>query len=70
MRALHALWGLGNGQPNFWAAAGFKTLAEVSAHLSQHAGAPLGRWRGPDGFPALLESVASGFGDDSSTATG
>lgn len=70
MRALHALWGLGGGQANFWTAAGFRTLAEVSAHLSQHIGSPLGRWRGPDGFSALLQTVASDFAEDDTAATG
>jgi hypothetical protein len=59
MRSLHALWAWETGRQNFWSAAGFRTLAELSAHLSQHTGAPLGRWKGPGGFSALLQSVAS-----------
>jgi hypothetical protein len=70
MRSLHAVWSLGGGQANFWAAAGFRTLAEVSAHLSQHIGSPLGRWRGPDGFPALLHTVANDLEEEDETATG
>jgi hypothetical protein len=61
MRCLHALWAWETGRPNFWSAAGFRTLAELSAHLSQQTGAPLGRWKAPGGFTALLESVASGL---------
>lgn len=60
LRCLHALWAWEVGRPNFWSSAGFRTLAELSAHLSQHTGAPLGRWKAPGGFNALLESVASG----------
>ena len=59
MRCLHALWAWETGRPNFWSAAGFRTLAELSAHLSQHTGAPLGRWKAPGGFSALLQSVAA-----------
>jgi hypothetical protein len=59
MRCLHALWAWESGRPNFWSSAGFRTLAELSAHLSQHTGAPLGRWKAPGGFSALLQSVAS-----------
>jgi hypothetical protein len=70
MRALHALWGLESGQGNFWSAAGFKTLAELSAHLSQHTGAPLGRWRGPDAFFAMLETVAGALEEADTAATG
>jgi hypothetical protein len=61
MRALHALWGWEIGRQNFWSAAGFRTLAELSAHLSQHTGAPLGRWRTPVGFSAMLQSVSVGL---------
>lgn len=57
MRALHALWAWEAGRTNFWTAAGFKGLAELSAHLSQYTGAPLGRWKVPGGFNALLQSV-------------
>jgi hypothetical protein len=59
MRCLHALWAWESGRQNFWSLAGFRTLAELSAHLSQHTGAPLGRWKGPGGFGALLQSVAA-----------
>jgi hypothetical protein len=59
MRCLHALWAWETGRPNFWSSAGFRTLAELSAHLSQHAGAPLGRWKTPGGFQAMLQSVAA-----------
>ena len=59
MRCLHALWSWECGRPNFWSAAGFRTLAELSAHLSQHTGAPLGRWKAPGGFSALLQSVTA-----------
>lgn len=59
MRCLHALWAWQSDRPNFWSAAGFRTLAELSAHLSQHTGAPLGRWKVPGGFAALLQSVAN-----------
>lgn len=61
MRALHALWAWETGRPNFWSASGFRTLAELSAHLSQHTGSPLGRWKAPGGFDALLQSVAQGL---------
>jgi hypothetical protein len=61
MRCLHALWAWETGRPNFWSSAGFRTLAELSAHLSQHTGAPLGRWKAPGGFSALLQSVAAGL---------
>ena len=61
MRCLHALWSWEAGRPNFWSAAGFRTLAELSAHLSQHTGSPLGRWKAPGGFEALMESVTSGL---------
>jgi hypothetical protein len=57
MRCLHALWAWDTGRANFWSSAGFRTLAELSAHLSQHTGAPLGRWKSPGGFSALLQSV-------------
>jgi hypothetical protein len=57
MRCLHALWAFESGRPNFWSAGGFRTLAELSAHLSQHSGAPLGRWKAPGGFSALLQSI-------------
>ncbi|HET9423922.1 MAG TPA: hypothetical protein VFO55_01015 [Gemmatimonadaceae bacterium] len=57
MRCLHALWALEGNRQNFWSAAGFRTLAELSAHLSQHSGAPLGRWKVQGGFGALLESI-------------
>jgi hypothetical protein len=74
MRALHAVWSLGGAQPNFWAAAGFRTLAEVSAHLSHHIGSPLGGWRGPDGFSTLLHTVTNdleeGEEDADEAATG
>jgi hypothetical protein len=59
MRCLHALWAWQSDRPNFWSAAGFRTLAELSAHLSQHTGAPLGRWKVPGGFSALLQSVGN-----------
>lgn len=59
MRCLHALWALEGGRRDFWSAAGFRTLAELSSHLSQHTGAPLGRWRTPGGYAALLQWVAS-----------
>jgi hypothetical protein len=59
MRCLHALWAWESNRPNFWSSAGFRTLAELSAHLSQHTGAPLGRWKTPGGFPVLLQSVTS-----------
>jgi hypothetical protein len=58
MRCLHALWAWEAGRQNFWSFAGFRTLAELSAHLSQHTGAPLGRWKAPGGFSALLQAVA------------
>jgi hypothetical protein len=61
MRCLHALWAWDTGRGNFWSSAGFRTLAELSAHLSQHTGAPLGRWKAPGGFSALLQSVAAGL---------
>ena len=61
MRCLHALWAWESGRPNFWSSAGFRTLAELSAHLSQHTGAPLGRWKAPGGFSAMLQSVAAGL---------
>ena len=61
MRCLHALWACESGRPNFWSSAGFRTLAELSAHLSQHTGAPLGRWKAPGGFSALLQSIAAGL---------
>ena len=57
MRCLHALWAWESGRSNFWSSAGFRTLAELSSHLSQHTGAPLGRWKTPGGFPALLQSI-------------
>jgi hypothetical protein len=59
MRCLHALWAWESGRQNFWSSAGFRTLAELSAHLSQHTGAPLGRWKAPGGFSALLQSVGA-----------
>ena len=58
-RCLHALWAWETGRANFWSAAGFRTLAELSAHLSQHSGAPLGRWKIPGGFTLLLQSVSA-----------
>jgi hypothetical protein len=61
MRCLHAMWAWESGRPNFWSSAGFRTLAELSSHLSQHTGAPLGRWRASGGFSALLASVAAGL---------
>jgi hypothetical protein len=61
MRCLHALWVWDTGRPNFWSAAGFRTLAELSAHMSQHTGAPLGRWKTPGGFAAMLQSVTAGL---------
>lgn len=57
MRCLHALWALEAGRTNFWSSGGFRTLAELSAHLSQHSGSPLGRWKGPGGFAALLQAI-------------
>ena len=59
MRCLHAMWALEGGRANFWSSAGFRTLAELSSHLTQHTGAPLGRWRTPGGFAALLSSVST-----------
>jgi len=59
MRCLHALWSWETGRANFWSSAGFRTLAELSAHLSQHTGAPLGRWKAPGGFSALLQCVSA-----------
>jgi hypothetical protein len=61
MRCLHALWAWDTGRANFWSSAGFRTLAELSAHLSQHTGAPLGRWKAPSGFSALMQSIATGL---------
>ena len=63
MRCLHALWSWESGKPNFWSSAGFRTLAELSAHLSQHTGAPLGRWKTPGGFQAMLQSIAVSLSD-------
>jgi hypothetical protein len=63
MRCLHAVWSLEGGRQNFWSTAGFRTLAELSAHLSQHSGAPLGRWRLAGGFAALLEAVTEAMHD-------
>ena len=68
MRCLHALWAWESGRPNFWSSAGFRTLAELSAHLSQHMGAPLGRWKAPGGFSAMLQSVAAGLSAGEETA--
>lgn len=59
MRCLHALWAWESGRQNFWSSGGFRTLAELSSHLSQHTGAPLGRWKAPGGFSALLQSVGA-----------
>jgi len=59
MRCLHALWAWESGRQNFWSHAGFRTLAELSAHLSQHTGSPLGRWKAQDGFQSLLQSIGS-----------
>jgi hypothetical protein len=59
MRCLHALWAWETGRPNFWSSAGFRTLAELSAHLTQHTGAPLGRWKVSGGFSMLLQSVSA-----------
>jgi hypothetical protein len=59
MRSLHALWAWETGRQNFWSLAGFRTLAELSAHLTQHTGAPLGRWKVPGGFSMLLQSVSA-----------
>lgn len=70
MRCLHALWGWESGRANFWSAAGFRTLAELSAHLSQHTGAPLGRWKAAGGFSALLNTVAAGLSVDEMEAVG
>jgi hypothetical protein len=58
MRALHAVWAWEAGRTNFWSSGGFRTLADLSAHLSQHTGSPLGRWKTPGGFSALLQSAA------------
>jgi AraC-like DNA-binding protein len=63
MRCLHAVWSLEGGRQNFWSMAGFRTLAELSAHLSQHSGAPLGRWKVAGGFSALLQTVTDAMRD-------
>jgi hypothetical protein len=68
MRALHAMWAWESGRSNFWSSAGFRTLAELSSHLTQHTGAPLGRWRTPGGFAALLSSASTTLSSGGSEA--
>ena len=70
MRSLHALWAWETGRQNFWSHAGFRTLAELSAHLSQHTGAPLGRWKSQEGFSALLQSIGASLSDQREEAVG
>ena len=70
VRCLHALWAQARGaaERSFWAAGGFRTLAELSEFMTRHTGAPLSHWRGPGGFERLLDALLAPDGTDAASA--